>query len=184
VSERRSREEAGLLERRGAVQVISIDTERFIDRFLRQIASSRVVLESEEEKTRTAYWIQQVVVNLATKILRTWSGVGNVVMSVYSEEAMKLDFKRKVLGMLETANSMCDAMIEEMKIKLAALEEARSEEERRRLLAEVDALLTEITLLPHALALALDAFMGVLQANLPVDLMPNIVKSHMGHVTT
>jgi hypothetical protein len=124
------------------------------------------------------------VVDLATKILRTWSGTGNIVLSVFSEDAMKMDFKRKVLGILETANSMCDAMIEEMKIKLEMLEHTNEAEERKKLLSEVDALVTEITLLPYALVLAIDAFMGVLQANLPVDLMPNVVKSHMGHVTT
>lgn len=124
------------------------------------------------------------MVDLATKILRTWSGTGNIVLSVSSEDAMKMDFKRKVLGILETANSMCDAMIEEMKIKLEMLEHSNEVEERKKLLSEVDALVTEITLLPYALVLAIDAFMGVLQANLPVDLMPNVVKSHMGHVTT
>lgn len=183
MSRERGREE-GLLERRGAIQVITIDTDRFIDRFLKQLSSPRIVLETEEERRRTAYLIQQIVVNLAIKLVRTWSGTGNIVMAIYSEEAMKLDFKRKVLGLLETANAMCEAMIYEIKGKLKALEQVEEREERTKLISEINTLITELSLLPNALILALDAFMGALQANLPVDMMPNTIKSHMGHVTT
>jgi len=182
MSKERDRE-GGLLERRGAIQVITIDTDRFLDRFLKQLSSPRRVLEAEEER-RTAYLIQQIVVNLAMKLVRTWSGTGNIVMAIYSEEAMKLDFKRKVLGLLETANAMCEAMIYEIKGKLRVLEQVEEREERAKLISEINTLITELSLLPNALILALDAFMGALQANLPVDMMPNTIKSHMGHVTT
>jgi GMP synthase PP-ATPase subunit len=183
VSRERGREE-GLLERRGMIQVITIDTDRYIDRFLKQLSSPRRVLETEEDARRTAYLKQQIAVNLAVKILRTWSGTGNIVMAIYSEEAMKLDFKRKILGILQTAYEICEAMIDELKRKLKALEQVEDREERAKLISEINMIIDELSLLPVALILALDAIMGALQANLPVDMMPNTIKSHMGHVTT
>jgi len=178
-----AKEDEGL-ERRGTVQIVTIDTEKFIAKFIKQLSENRTIIESEDDRRRPAFITQQIIANLTVKILRIWCGIGNLVMAIYSEEAMKLDFKRKIQGILETVRTIANSMSEEQRTKLAELEKTHDREEQAKLLTEVNMLNTEISVLADALQLTLDGFMGALQANLPIDLMPNVIKSHMGHVTT
>jgi len=171
-------------ERRSVLQVVPVDPDKFIDKFIKQLSSTRIILESEDDRRREAFLIQQIVINLAIKILRTWCGTGNMIMAIYSEEAMKIDFKRKILGILETTYAISDAMIEELKSKIEQLHRVKEREEKERILTEINILITELTLLPDALLISIDAFIGALQTNLPIDMMSNLIKSHMGHVTT
>ena len=164
---------------------IPIDTKQVIDTLLRPAEDKRYVsgrqpeFEDEEEL--------QLIEDVSTAIKRILFSKGHLAVSISSREAFVYDVKRKVLLIYQLVERVVDASFSELKQWLNTYVEAArtgNTELMGKAAEKIDRLYKKIYLAPVIALKLIDDYLGVLQINLPVDIMPNLIKAHMGFVTT
>lgn len=165
--------------------VIPIRPAEFLENFLKDLTSPRIFADEREAQRHDIAMKFTIISNLISKIMTLWSGKGNLIISTVSEEAMKEDLKRKVYALIETVKKTCLNTISDLTEKLNILEQGVVEiEKKEELINDIRRLLIEISMTDLAVVIIIDNMLGVVQVNLPADLMSNLIKTHMGFVTT
>ena len=127
----------------------------------------------------------QDTLDIAIASLSPWiSDVGSP-MSVASAESFRSDLRRKLMGIAESIKGIVKAEVSECINYLGVIGEVREQDAEKRAKG-VSNCLGVIDKGPStvlAMLIAMDGLMGVSQANLPLGIMPNIIKGRVGFFT-
>jgi hypothetical protein len=160
--------------------IVQADWDMFLSKFVNP-SVQRLGLESPIESKIASASREQT-----SRVLSVFVTPANITVPTWSSEAFKLDMKRKVAALLKLFKDMADEDANELyRSALAYLEAVKTGDEN----AKKESVKSYITALyrllasTNALLIALDALMGMVQANLPLHVMPNVPKLSFGYAS-
>jgi hypothetical protein len=160
--------------------IVQIDWEAFQNHFIRQ-SIQRLGLEAPLKSELLTAVREQV-----SRVLSVAVTPADITVPTWSPEAFRIDMKRKVAIILTLFKSVIHEDAGEFTTAVKLFLEALSKGDEKLVVeSEQRVVRSFIRLLaaPPALLVALNALLGMIQANLPLHRMPNIPKSTMGIVT-
>ena len=154
--------------------------------FLGHIETPKMIARARGEQPLDVEDLQMIEV-LASSIKKAFVSRGSLVVSVATRSAFAIDLKRKITIVYSIAVEVSNALKAELEDAMDALaaavrggDERAAAEARRRAVEAFRKLL-----LQHLATLkVVDELLGVYQINLPLDIMPNLIKIHLGVATT
>jgi hypothetical protein len=160
--------------------IVQVDWEAFLNNFIKQTVQ-RLGLETPFKSELMSAVREQTSRTLAVAVTPA-----DITVPMWSAEAFTVDMKRKVSIVLalfknavhEDAGEMATAV----RMYLESLRQGDTkliEEARQRVVKAMTKLLAS----PTAVLVALNALLGMIQANLPLHRMPNIPKATMGYTS-
>ena len=163
---------------------IPIDTKQLLEHLLKPAEDRRFITRRPETEDELEL---QLIEDMATAVKKMLFSKGHLTVSISSREAFVYDVKRKVLLIYQLVERIVEASYSELNKWLHVYIEAsrtRDTEAMEKAAENIDKLFKKIYLAPVVALKVIDDYLGVLQINLPVDIMSNLIKAHMGFVTT
>jgi hypothetical protein len=160
--------------------IVQVDWEAFLNNFIKHTVQ-RLGLETPFKSELMSAVREQTSRTLAVAVTPA-----DITVPMWSAEAFTVDMKRKVsivLSLFKNAvHEDAGEMITAVKMYLESLRQGDSkliEESRQRVLKAMTKLLAS----PTAVLVALNALLGMIQANLPLHRMPNVPKMTAGYAS-
>ena len=160
--------------------IVQIEWEAFLNHFIKQ-SIQRLGLETPLRSELLTATREQVA-----RVLSVAVTPADITVPIWSPEAFTVDMKRKVAIILTLFKNIVHEDAGEFNTAVRMYVEALNKsDEKLRTEAEQKVIRSFIRLLaaPPALLVALNALLGMVQANLPLHRMPNIPKATTGIMT-
>jgi hypothetical protein len=155
-----------------------------IEEFKEWLKSGRsFILVEPELAQKVVRKNMQDALDMAVASLSPWISDANSAMSVSSPEAFKSDLKRKLVGIAETIKSLVDANVSDCIDSIKYIQESKNVEDREKAIQTCLGVIDKGTSAILAMLIAMDGLMSISQANLPLGMMPNMVKGRAGFFT-